>query len=58
MFNMPRANRTTLANYIDNLPDIPDLDKNRLHLEGMTGKDTGKNVLDVNPEDIEYLNKE
>ena len=56
MFNLPKADRNALANYIDNLPDIPELDKKRLHLEGMTGK-TDSNILDINPEDIDYLNE-
>jgi len=56
MFNLPKANRNTLANYIDNLPDIPESDKKRLHLEGMTGK-SDASVLDVNIDDIEYLSE-
>lgn len=50
----PEVNRRRLAEWIDKLPDVPDIERMRLHRDGLTENSKG-NVLDVDIEDIEFL---
>lgn len=54
-FGLPKANRKKLASFIDQLNDISDDDRRRLHREALTENST---IFDVNFEDIPYANKQ
>lgn len=55
--NMPPVNRRKLAQFIDGLTDIPQDERSRLHRDALTGKAQGL-VLDINPEDIEFIDEQ
>jgi hypothetical protein len=55
--NMPPVNRRKLAQFIDGLTDIPQDERSRLHRDALTGKSQGL-VLDINPEDIEFIDEQ
>lgn len=50
----PKVNRIQLNQFIDNLPDISNIERVRLYRDGMTDKAEG-NVLDVENSDIPFL---
>lgn len=52
-----KVNRHKLARWIDQLPDIDENERRRIHRDGMTGKADG-NILDIPEDEIEYLSKE
>ena len=54
---LPEANRTKLAQWIDNLEDIPNEDRIRIHRDGMTGKGSG-NVFEAETVDIPFSDGE
>ena len=51
---LPEANRPKLAQWIDNLEDIPTEDRNRMHRDGMTAKSEG-NVFEAEIVDIPFV---
>lgn len=53
---LPPVNRRKLAQFIDGLTDIPQEERFRLHRDALTDKAQGL-VLDINPEDIEFLDE-
>jgi hypothetical protein len=55
--NMPPVNRRKLAQFIDGLSDIPQDERARLHRDALTDKAQGL-VLDINPEDIEFIDEQ
>ncbi len=52
-----KVNRNLLAKYIDELPDIADDEKQRLHRDAMTGKKNGF-FFDVTDAELDFLNNE
>lgn len=51
---LAKANRKRLAEFIDNLEDITESGRDRLHMEAMDGKSEG-NILNIDVEEVEYL---
>lgn len=54
---LPKADKRALAAYIDNLPELTDVVKNRLHADAQTNEAKG-NFLDINTESLDFVKDE